>query len=69
VDRCGLLVHASTCFANLVIAIARSRSDTIAGIRPAGVPAFIVAQFAGAVAAMLTARAVFKPDRQGTTAI
>ncbi len=43
----------STSFANPAVTIARSLSDTFAGIRPADVPGFIVAQLAGAVAATL----------------
>lgn len=41
---------ASTAFANPAITIARTLSDTFAGIRPIDAPAFIVAQAAGAVA-------------------
>jgi len=37
---------ASTSFANPAVTIARALSDTYAGIAPAGVPAFIVAQMA-----------------------
>ena len=47
---------ASTSFANPAVTIARSLSDTFAGIAPAGVPAFIVAQLAGALAAILVGR-------------
>lgn len=47
---------ASTSFANPAVTIARSMSDTFAGIRLADVPAFIVAQFAGAIAATLLFR-------------
>src|SRR3974390_3051865 len=47
---------ASTSFANPAVPIARSLSDTFAGIAPAGVPAFIAAQFAGMVVAVLTTR-------------
>lgn len=47
---------ASTSFANPAVTIARSMSDTFAGIRFADVPAFIVAQFAGALAATLLFR-------------
>jgi glycerol uptake facilitator-like aquaporin len=43
---------ASTSFANPAVTIARSLSDTFAGIAPAGVPAFIVAQFVGILAAV-----------------
>jgi glycerol uptake facilitator-like aquaporin len=42
---------ASTSFANPAVTIARCLSDTFAGIRPADVPGFIVAQLAGALAA------------------
>ncbi len=38
---------ASTSFANPAVTIARSLSDTFAGIRPADVPAFLAAQLAG----------------------
>jgi glycerol uptake facilitator-like aquaporin len=44
---------ASTSFANPAVTVARSLSDTFAGIAPAGVPAFIVAQLAGALAAVV----------------
>jgi glycerol uptake facilitator-like aquaporin len=43
---------ASTSFANPAVTIARSLSDTFAGIAPAGVPAFIVAQLVGMVVAV-----------------
>jgi glycerol uptake facilitator-like aquaporin len=42
---------ASTSFANPAVTIARSLSDTFAGIRPADAPLFIAAQIAGALAA------------------
>jgi len=41
----------STSFANPAVTVARCLSDTFAGIRPADAPAFIVAQFAGGIAA------------------
>jgi glycerol uptake facilitator-like aquaporin len=41
---------ASTSFANPAVTIARSLSDTFAGIRPGDVPLFIVAQVLGALA-------------------
>jgi len=44
---------ASTSFANPAVTIARSLSDTFAGIRPNDVPWFIVAQLLGAVAATI----------------
>ena len=47
---------ASTSFANPAVTIARSLSDTFAGIAPAGTAAFILAQFVGMLAAVLLAR-------------
>jgi glycerol uptake facilitator-like aquaporin len=47
---------ASTSFANPAVTLARAASDTFAGIRPADVPAFIVAQLLGAA----TATALFR---------
>jgi glycerol uptake facilitator-like aquaporin len=42
---------ASTSFANPAVTLARSASDTFAGIRPEDAPGFIIAQLAGAAAA------------------
>jgi glycerol uptake facilitator-like aquaporin len=47
---------ASTSFANPAITIARSLTNTFSGIRPIDAPAFILAQFAGAIAALVIAR-------------
>ncbi len=47
---------ASTSFANPAVTIARSFSDTFAGIRIEDMPAFIGAQFAGAVCALYVCR-------------
>lgn len=47
---------ASTSFANPAVTLARTASDTFAGIRPADAPGFIVAQFAGAAAATILFR-------------
>jgi glycerol uptake facilitator-like aquaporin len=47
---------ASTSFANPAVTIARSMTDTFAGIRPADAPAFILAQIVGAA----TATALFR---------
>jgi len=44
---------ASTSFANPAVTVARSLSDTFAGIRPADAPGFILAQLAGGIAATL----------------
>ena len=46
----------STSFANPAVTMARALSDTFAGIRPADVPLFVAAQFAGALAATLLFR-------------
>jgi glycerol uptake facilitator-like aquaporin len=47
---------ASASFANPAVTIARSISDTFAGIAPVAAPAFIVAQFAGMLAAVTLSR-------------
>lgn len=49
----------STGFANPAIAIARSLSDTFAGIAPASVPGFLAAQFLGALTASAFAGLLF----------
>ncbi len=51
---------ASTSFANPAITIARSLSDTFAGIRPQDVPAFVISELAGALAAYFVARWLFQ---------
>lgn len=47
---------ASTSFANPAVTLARSLTDTFAGIRPADVPGFILGQCAGAAAAVFLFR-------------
>jgi glycerol uptake facilitator-like aquaporin len=47
---------ASTSFANPVVTVARSASNTFAGIRPVDAPAFVAAQLFGAFAATMFAR-------------
>jgi glycerol uptake facilitator-like aquaporin len=47
---------ASTSFANPAVTIARSLSDTFAGIAPSGAPAFIASQMIGAIAALVVGR-------------
>jgi glycerol uptake facilitator-like aquaporin len=56
---------ASTSFANPAITIARSLSNTFAGITPSHVPAFILSQLLGAIAAVPIARALFAPPATG----
>jgi glycerol uptake facilitator-like aquaporin len=54
---------ASTSFANPAVTIARSLSDTFAGISPADVPGFIVAEILGALAAAALAAWLLAPSR------
>ena len=49
----------STSFANPMVSIARTLSDTFAGIEPASAPAFIAAQLVGAAAAFGLIRFLF----------
>ena len=54
----------STSFANPTITIARSLTDSFAGIAPGCVPGFIVAQLVGAGLALVVARWLFSPQEQ-----
>lgn len=55
---------ASTSFANPAVTIARALTDTFAGIRPADVPGFLVAQLLGAAASTLLFRWLTPPVAQ-----
>ena len=55
---------ASTSFANPAVTLARTLTDTFAGIRPADAPGFMLAQIAGALAAAVFVRQVFSSDAQ-----
>jgi len=59
----GYWFTSSTSFANPAIAVARSLSNSFAGIAPHDVPAFIAAQLAGALAAYAVGRVLFVEDR------
>lgn len=54
---------ASTSFANPAATLARSLSDTFAGIAPSSVPVFLGAQLIGGALGFLAARALFGRDR------
>ena len=51
----------STSFANPAVTLARSVTNTFAGIRPTDVPAFILAQSAGAIVATVVLRGLAPP--------
>ena len=51
----------STSFANPAISVGRTFSDTFAGIAPASVPGFVVAQLVGGVVAVVVLRTLY-PD-------
>jgi glycerol uptake facilitator-like aquaporin len=53
----------STSFANPAVTIARTLSNTFAGIRPASAPAFIVCQFVGAALAVGAIRVLYPAAR------
>jgi len=55
---------ASTSFANPAVTIARSFTNTFSGIFPAHAPAFIAAQFAGAVIAYIACKRLYGPNDQ-----
>lgn len=54
---------ASTSFANPAVTVARALTQTFAGIRPMDVPAFVLAQVGGVLAALGVAHAMDDPSR------
>lgn len=54
----------STSFANPAVTLARAFTDTFAGIRPADVTGFVVAQFAGGIAATVLFGWLVPPSRK-----
>lgn len=58
----GYWFTSSTSFANPAIAVARSLSNSFAGIAPHDVPLFIVSQLAGALAAYAVGRVLFADE-------
>lgn len=53
----------STSFANPAVTLARTTTDTFAGIRAVDAPPFIIAQFAGAIAAVFLFRWLLKVEK------
>ncbi len=60
---------ASTSFANPAVTIARALSNTFAGIAPAGVIAFILAQLAGTLLAVTLGRWLWRAEAAQTSAV
>jgi arsenate reductase len=56
---------ASTSFANPAVTVGRTLSDTFAGIAPASVPGFVVAQFLGAAVAVVVTLALWPRQSSG----
>jgi glycerol uptake facilitator-like aquaporin len=59
---------ASTSFANPAVTIARAFSDSFAGITPSSVPAFLIAQLAGAMAGAALSTWLFDLERRSAAA-
>jgi arsenate reductase len=59
----------STSFANPAISVGRMLSDTFAGIAPASVPAFVIAQLVGALVAVGLIRALYPGPAPAADAI
>ena len=55
----------STSFANPAITVARSLTDSFAGIAPRDVPGFVAAQIGGALVAAALGRWLFAPEPKG----
>ena len=58
----GYWFTSSTSFANPAVTIARTLTDTFAGVRPADAPMFIFAELTGALLALAAARLLFPKD-------
>jgi len=58
---------ASTSFANPAVTLARSLTDTFAGVAPSSVPAFLTAQLLGALAAAGLSAWLFEPEPRITS--
>ena len=61
----AILFTSSTSFANPAVTLGRALTDTFAGIAPASVPAFIIAELVGAGAAVALVRFIY-PGREAT---
>jgi arsenate reductase len=59
----AMLFTPSTCFANPAVTLARTLTDTFAGIAPSSVPAFLAAQLIGALVAVACDLFLFAPTR------
>jgi glycerol uptake facilitator-like aquaporin len=55
---------ASTSFANPAVTIARSLSDTFAGIALAGIGGFVAAQIVGALVGLVVVSALYRPNQK-----
>jgi glycerol uptake facilitator-like aquaporin len=62
----GYWFTASTSFANPAVTVARSLTDTFAGIAPGDVPMFVLAELVGALAGMLLMAWLLEPERTRT---
>jgi glycerol uptake facilitator-like aquaporin len=58
---------ASTSFANPAVTLARALTPTFTGIRPIDAPAFIAAEFAGALAAVAVSAFLFPPQKAASS--
>lgn len=59
----GYWFTASTCFANPAVAVARSLTDSFAGIRPVDLPGFVAAELAGGLAALAICALLFSDEK------
>lgn len=64
----GYWFTSSTSFANPAVTLARAFTDSFAGLRQIDVPAFVVMQAAGALAAAGAARLLLRPTQAATSA-
>lgn len=65
----GYWFTSSTSFANPAVTIARTLTDTFAGVRALDAPGFVAAECAGALAALALASWLFAPGERGYRAV
>ncbi|MDR4305812.1 aquaporin family protein [Chelatococcus sambhunathii] len=59
----GYWFTASTCFANPAVALARSLTDSFAGVRPIDLPGFLLAELVGTLLALAASSFILGPRR------
>jgi glycerol uptake facilitator-like aquaporin len=65
----AIFFTASASFADPVVTVARTLSDTYTGVAPADVPGFLLGQLVGTLAAIALVRFLYAPDPAAAAAV